>query len=298
MKALPFSNLPRQASINLRADAYGETAIRLSRLAAMTTRCSLDVPYGPGKSQRLDLYMPKAKVKDLPVYINIHGGGWIYGYKEWMGLNAPPIVAAGALYISLDYSLAPGAKHPTQFADCMAALVWVYRNISRFGGDPNRIHIGGHSAGGHLSALVTLRRDVQRQAGLPPGVIKACLPTSGAYDLADLAIYGQPASASPGDALFSSPKDAIEASPMNWLKDNDTPFFVTWAENDNLLCKAEGPAFMARLREQPGRSEGHMFPMFDHFWIHLDQQYSGNLWTRTLLAMMAGDPRTVALPKA
>ena len=133
---------------------------------------------------------------------------------------------------------------------------------------------------------------------MPRDVIKACFPYSGVYDLRDLAVYGQPDTAGPGGKLLVQPKDAVDASPITWLEGNETPFFITWAENDNALCKAEGPAFLVALRDQPGRAEGHMFPMFDHFWIHLDQQHPENLHTRTLLAWMKGDARTVPMPVA
>ncbi len=294
---LPFSNLPPQASINLRADAYGETALRISRLVAMTTRCSLDIPYGNGAAHRLDIYMPAdRKLKDLPVYISIHGGGWMFGYKEWMGVNAPPIIAAPAIYIAIEYSLAPQAKHPTQINDCVAALAWVYKNVGRYGGDPNRIFVGGHSAGGHLSSLLTVRHDLREKAGLPRDVIKACFPYSGVYDMRDLVVYGQPASPGPADAMLTSPDQARDASPIVWLEGNETPFFITWGENDNILCRAEGPAFVVALQEQPGRVESHMFGSLDHFWVHLIQEDPENLWTKTLVAWMNGDPKTTPIP--
>ena len=86
---MPLADLKPQSPINIRADAYGQTALNLSRLAAMTTRCKLDIAYGSGAAQRLDVYMPADKsAKGLPVFIKFR---WrrTHGYKEWMGLNAP-----------------------------------------------------------------------------------------------------------------------------------------------------------------------------------------------------------------
>ena len=100
---MPFANLKPQSPINIRADAYGQTALNLSRLAAMTTRCKLDIAYGSGPAQRLDVYMPADKsAKGLPVFMNIHGGGWTHGYKEWMGLNAP-----------VNYAVSGGVRRPS-----------------------------------------------------------------------------------------------------------------------------------------------------------------------------------------
>jgi len=290
---MAFDNLARQTPINLRADAYGETCLRLSRLAAASTRCTLDVAYGALPAQTLDIYFPSdGTLKDLPVFINIHGGGWTHGYKEWLGLNAPAIVEFPAIYVSVEYRLAPQARHPTQVDDCILALAWVYRNIAPLGGDPQRIHLGGHSAGAHIASLIALRPEKRAVHGLPLNVIKSCFPYNGIYDLRDLNIYGQPASAGPNADLLARPEDAADASPMLFAETNDIPFFVVWAENDNGLVKAQGPAFITALQRSKSRVEALMLPLFDHFWTHIDQQRPENPWTRTLKAWMLGDPHT------
>ena len=293
---MAFDNIAKQTPINIRADAYFEAALRLSRLAAMTTRCVLDVAYGPRPEQRLDIWLPAdTALKALPVFINIHGGGWTHGYKEMMGLNAPAIVAFPAVYIAVEYRLAPAARHPAQVEDAALALAWTFRNIARYGGDPSRIHIGGHSAGAHMASLVALRPALRR--GLPDDVVKSCFPYCGIYDLRAMHVYGQPEAISPDSWLLSKPEDAAEASPIVWAAANTTPFFVVWAENDPQLVRAEAPAFIAALQEGHGRVDGLMFPLFDHFWTHIDQQRPDNPWTQTLRAWMLGDPETTPVPR-
>jgi arylformamidase len=288
--SVPFANLKPQSPINIRADAYGQTALNLSRLAAMTTRCKLDIAYGPAPAQRLDVYMPADKsARGLPVFMNIHGGGWTHGYKEWMGLNAPAITQFPAVYVAIEYGLSPTQRHPKQLHDCLQAVAWVYKNIAGYGGDPQRLFIGGHSAGAHLSSLTTVRRDLFAQYGLPQDVIKACFPYSGVYDFRDLVTYGQPATGGAADPLFEPGSDRSDASPIVFLDGLKTPFFVTWSENDNVLCKAQSPPFVLALREHGVRAEGYMFPLFDHFWIHIDQQNPANLWTSTLRKWMTGE---------
>ncbi len=290
---MPFDNLPKQSPINIRADAYFETALRLSRLAAMTTRCVLDISYGALPAQRLDLYMPADQsLRGLPVFINIHGGGWTHGYKEMMGLNAPVIVAFPAVYVSVEYGLAPAAKHPAPIEDCAQALAWTYRNIARYGGDPDRIHIGGHSAGGQMASLIALRRSYRDPHRLPRDVIKSCFPYCGIYDLREMHVYGQPESISPNHEILANPDDAADASPTVWAETNTTPFYVVWAENDPPLIRAEAPAFITALEHGKGRVDGLMFPIFDHFWTHIDQQRPENAWTRTLTSRMLNEQRT------
>lgn len=291
--ANPLSaHLPPQSRINAAVDVYAATAMGLSQLAAMTTRCELDVAYGDDAQQKLDIYLPRAKLTDLPVFLNIHGGGWTHGYKEWMGLNAPAIVEFPAVYISVGYRLAPAYRHPAQLEDCFSALAWVHRNIGRYGGSPSRVFIGGHSAGAHLSSLIVLRRDLHARFGLPEQPVRACFPYNGIYDLRNVEVYGEREQNNPGRPLITDPRSAVQASPVVFVAGNRTPFFVIWSENDNLLIKAESSAFVAALREQPGRVEQHMLPRFDHFWTHIDQQRAQNPWTRTLRAWMTGDPHT------
>ena len=292
---MSFDDLKPQPPINIRADAYAETALRLSRLAAMTTRTVMDVAYGPDPLQTLDIYLPDdPSLRGLPVYVNIHGGGWTHGYKEWMGLNAPPIVAFPAVYVSLSYRLAPEHTFPDPLDDCLAGLAWVKNHIAGHGGDPDRVFVGGHSAGGHLAALLTLRTDLHARHGLPPGFVKACFPYSGVYDLTMPGQDGSRIRVPSTRTLVPEdrPAEVAPASPLLHVAGTRTPFLVTWSENDNAYCKAQGPIFLEALRAAGTRAEGWMYPLFDHFWIHIDQQRAASTWTRTLQAWMTGDPAT------
>jgi dipeptidyl aminopeptidase/acylaminoacyl peptidase len=131
--------------------------------------------------------------------------------------------------------------------------------------------------------------------GLPGDVIKSCFPYSGVYDFRDMAAYGFLESQNMGLNFINSSSEYADASPITFAKKNSIPFYVTWAENDNLQAKAQAPALVTALREGSGRTESYMFPLFDHFWIHIDQQRETNRWTRTLRAWMTGDPRTAAI---
>jgi arylformamidase len=300
---MSFDTLMPQPPMDLGSEAYGRAALELSRLAAMTTRCKLDVAYGDGPLRKLDIYLPAKDCKDLPVLLYFHGGGFTHGYKEWMGLAAPPIVAAPAIFIAASYQLAPYDQSPVHLNDCLQALAWVHRNASSLGASPDRIFIGGHSAGAMLAATLALRRDLYAQHSLPENVVKGCFPTSGTYDMRSPEVYGEDPPPSPGThadrqtadaksimaAISADPKLAHDVSAISFVAGNRTPFFVAWAERDSQLCKSTSSAFVLALREQPGaRAEAHMFPRFDHFWVHLDQQRPDNLWARTVNAWMTG----------
>ncbi len=277
-------------------EAYAATALALSKAAVASTRCVLDVAYGPLAEHRLDIFMPDEEVSGRPVYINIHGGNWTHGYKEWLGFGAPPIVAAGAIYISIEYRLIAVAQHPAQLEDCLTAVAWIRENIAAYGGDPAQLFIGGHSAGGHLSAMVALRRDLYPRFGLPERTIRACFPFCGMMDLRHGGMYTVDPDTGLGDALLVSIDEAEDASPICWGASNVTPFFVSWGERDSQMMLLQGAPFVLALKAGTGRVECKVFAGFDHFYTHLDQVRPDNYQNRVIIAWMFGDPETTPLP--
>src|SRR5690606_34383100 len=113
-----------------------------------------------------------------PVFVFIHGGYWRALSKSDASGMAPAYTHAGAVYVALNYSLAPGASLDRIVDQCRRAMAWVYRNIEKFGGDPARLYIGGSSAGGHLSGMV-LASGWHADLGLPDNLIKGALLLSG-----------------------------------------------------------------------------------------------------------------------
>ena len=291
-----YRPLAPQAPMPPVPEAYAATALALSQFAVATTRCDLDIAYGPLPEHRLDIFLPGEDGTERPVYISIHGGNWSHGYKEWLGFGAIPVVAAGAIYISLEYRLTGVAKHPAQLEDCLTAVAWIRDNIARYGGDPDRLFIGGHSAGAHLAAMVTLRRDLYPRFGLPEKTISACFPYCGIMDLRHGDIYTINPAVGPGDNLLASQADAEDASPICWTEGNTTPFFVSWGERDSPIMLLQGAPFTLALKAAPGRVESKVLAGFDHFYAHLDQLRPESYFNRVLLAWMFGDPETTPLP--
>ena len=139
--------------------------------------------YGPTEIEKLDIY--RSSTANAPIFVFIHGGNWLVGSAQQYGYPAEMFVNAGAHYVALDFI---AIKEAGGDLDVMAAQVrrgiaWVYKNAASFGGDPNRIYIGGHSSGGHLCG-VALVTDWQKEFGLPVDTVKGGLCMSGMYELA------------------------------------------------------------------------------------------------------------------
>ena len=264
------------------AGEYLEQAMAWSDEVRAKSRCALNLEYGDDERQKLDVYIPDADPGlPAPVLLFFHGGYWVVGHKDLLGFMAPAITPAPALLVSVGYRLAPGAKYPQQVDDCRSALRWVYKHIADYGGDPERIFVGGHSAGGHLAALVTLQRERLVDFGLAPGVIKGCFPVSGVFDVTE----------TPPDrreAFLASDDDAREASPMYSTKGNETPFLLEIGSDDFDNLRAQHPRMLEALQAEQGHVEEMVRQDHNHFRISLDHADIESPWTRRVRKWMTG----------
>jgi len=146
-----------------------------------------DVPYVEGGHERqvLDIYRPE-NVTDqkLPVMFWIHGGGWHVGDKTNVALKPKLLTDKGFIFVSTNYRLLPDVKMETLTEDVAKSLAWVHKNISKHGGDPHRIVVGGHSAGAQLAALLCTDDRYLKAEGVSFDVLKGCIPVDGdTYDI-------------------------------------------------------------------------------------------------------------------
>ncbi|MSP88872.1 MAG: alpha/beta hydrolase [Alphaproteobacteria bacterium] len=129
-----------------------------SETARRTARAELDLAYGPSAAETLDFFraadQPANQTGGAPVVLFIHGGYWQALDKKDFSFVAPAFLAAGASVAVVNYALCPAATIDEIVRQMRACLVWLWRNARRFGGDPGRIHVTGHSAGGHLTAAL------------------------------------------------------------------------------------------------------------------------------------------------
>ena len=125
----------------------------------------------------LDIYMPKGK-KEVPVVVYFHGGALLRGNKS-LGVNIGLKVAEkGVGLISANYRLSPDFQHPMHVNDAAAATAWVLENIATYGGDPKKVYVCGHSAGGYLAALIAIDSTLKSTSDILYNQIKGTIPIS------------------------------------------------------------------------------------------------------------------------
>jgi arylformamidase len=138
--------------------------------------------YGDGRLEGMDIY--RASTERAPVFVFVHGGIWLYLNAAMSGFAAEMFLDRSAHFVALDFPPVSelGGDLGLMADSVRRGIAWVVRNAGSFGGDPDRVYIGGHSSGGHLAA-VALTTD-WAEHGLPPDAVKGGLLMSGMYDLA------------------------------------------------------------------------------------------------------------------
>ncbi len=179
--------------------------LSLTLLAAdgLAQKLTANVRYIENGHERhvLDIYTPEKPAQGLPVMFWLHGGGWQAGDKSDVALKPKVLTERGMVFVSSNYRLLPDATMDELTSDVVASLGWVYKNIARYGGDPNRIFVGGHSAGAQLAALLCTDDGLVEGVGVPFQALKGCIPVDGdTYDVPKIiitaelrqALYGKP----------------------------------------------------------------------------------------------------------
>jgi arylformamidase len=191
--------------------------------------------YGDSAIEQLDIF--RSDRAKAPTFIFIHGGAWIRGAAKDYAAPAELFVGAGAHYVAPDFinvaesggSLFPMAEQVRR------AIAWVYRNAASFGGDPDRLYIGGQSSGAHLAA-VALTTDWRGDFGVPADIVKGGLCTSGMYELAPVRL-----SARANYVKFTD--EMVETlSPIRHLDRLAAPLIVSYGTY-------ETPEFIRQARE-------------------------------------------------
>ena len=204
-----------------------------------------DIVYAGGKPEdepkhKLDLYRPKDK-QGAPVFFFIHGGAWKTGDRAMYVPLANFFASKGILTVVPSYRLAPKNAHPAQVEDAAAAFAWTVQHVAEYGGDPSRIYVGGHSAGGHLAALLVLDEKYLKIHGLSSKNIRGVAALSGVYNIVAI-----------GDGLsfvFGKEKPGWkDASPLFHIGETAPPFLVSYCEWDYPTLPAQAREFYAALR--------------------------------------------------
>lgn len=197
--------------------------------------------YGATPEEVLDIFPPaKPPRGPAPIHVHIHGGAWRILGKDDVAFLAPAFVDAGAIYVALNFANIPKVRLPDMAHQVRSATAWVHLNAARFGGDPQRVFISGHSSGGHLCA-VALTTDWTRY-NVPANVVKGAVCVSGMYDLQGVMLSAR------SDYVKISKDEEAALSPQRSLERITCPVVVAHGDGESPEFKRQARDFAARLQ--------------------------------------------------
>jgi acetyl esterase/lipase len=142
-----------------------------------------DDPEADAVRHRLDLYLPRDR-RDFPVVVLVHGGAWMMHDNRLYGLYGSVgefLASRGIAAVMPNYRLSPGVKHPAHIQDVARAVAWTRAHIAAYGGRPDQLFLAGHSAGGHLVALLATDERYLKAEGLCAADVRGVIAVSGVY---------------------------------------------------------------------------------------------------------------------
>ena len=214
------------------------------------------VAFGADPRQRLDIYAPP-HAAHAPVLVFFYGGSWSSGRRQDYGFAARAFASQGFVVVIPDYRLVPQVTYPAFVEDGAAAVGWVSRNIGRYGGDPARLALGGHSAGAYVAVMLALDRRWLAAAKVDPAVVRAVFGLAGPYDFYP---FDVPASI----AAFGTFADGPDTQPINHVRAEAPPAFLAHGSKDTLVRPRNSIRLSEALTAAGARATLRLYPGLGH----------------------------------
>jgi arylformamidase len=246
-----------------------------SQAARDGTERIADVVYDTTSGSKLDIY---PSVRGAPLFVWFHGGYWRSSTKDANAFVAPGLVEAGVTVVSVDYSLAPAVRIGEIVRQVRTSVAWLVQNAHRYGYETGRIHLGGHSAGGHLVGMLLAER-WQESFGLSPSVVRTGLAISGLSDLAPLQ------KTFVNEDLRLDESEIRDNSPINLIpKTSDASLLATVGGTESSEFQRQTDDYLRAWQRAGHRGTRIDMPGFHHFDIILELERPGNALFDKLLS--------------
>lgn len=197
--------------------------------------------YGEHMRQRLDVYTPDGVANPARVVIFFYGGSWQQGDRADYRFAGQALASRGFVAVVADYRLYPEVVFPAFMRDAAKAVRWVRENIQRYGGDPDRLYLMGHSAGAHIAALLALDRRYLEAVEVPRGSLRGTIGLAGPYAFSPLDFD----SVRP---VFVNAQDPEDTRPIRFVDRTDPPLLLLHGTDDDTVYPKNSILLAQRAR--------------------------------------------------
>ena len=204
-----------------------------------------DIAFGPDVRQRLDVYVPRDLQGSAAVVVFFYGGSWNSGNRADYAFVGEALASRGIIAVVADYRLYPQVRYPDFIDDAALAVAWAAKDIQRFGGDPKRLFVMGHSAGAYNAAMVALDPRWLGKQGLKPGILRGWIGLAGPYDFI-------PIENPDVKPVFFFPNTPAESQPINHVSRTAPPALLIASHDDKIVNPQRNTAGLAQQLRNSG----------------------------------------------
>ena len=219
------------------------------------------IAYGEDTRQRLDVYLPRVEAAAAaPVVVFFYGGRWQEGERASYLFVAQALVAQGFVVVVPDYRVYPAVQYPGFIEDGAHAVAWTRREIGRFGGDPARIFLMGHSAGAHIAAMLAYDEEFLAREGLRRSDVRGVIGLAGPYDflpLTEADLFG----------VFSAASSLEATQPIRYVRGGEPASLLITGDADTTVKPGNTVRLAARLREKGSTVVERHYGSLNHYTL-------------------------------
>ena len=237
------------------------------------SQISPNLAYGTGDRARLDVYRPLAANGKAPVVLFFYGGIWSSGERADYAFVGNALASRGIVAVIADYRLYPEVHYPDFLVDSAQAAAWTVREVAKYGGDPKRIFVMGHSAGAYNAAMLALDKKWMGQQGLSASMFRGWIGLAGPYDFL-------PIDDPQARLVFDFPATPPSSQPINFVSAASPPALLIAAQTDHLVNPMRNTGGMARRLRENG--------------IAVSEIYFGRVSHTTLVGSLSAPLRMLA----
>jgi acetyl esterase/lipase len=216
-----------------------------------------DNPFDSAHGLSLDVYAP-IHADQAPVVVYFYGGSWMTGKRAWYRWMGEALAAQGIVAVIPDYRLWPAVRMDGFLHDGAEAVRWARDHAAMFGGDPSRLFVMGHSAGGHIAAMLATDKQWLAAVGMKPRDLAGFIGVAGAYDFLPLdepeyiAMFG------------ATPGEQARSQPINFVDGDEPPALLLQGEEDTEVFPSEAISMEGRYKQMGEPVELKLYPKLGH----------------------------------